>query len=439
MTVQKTRVLPVELVERISELKNEPEWMRSKRLQALDLFEELPMPNWWQTDFSGLRLEDLQSYRVDGPGESSSEEADAFFRTASAIDQLSGYISQRNAEAQVQYLDEQLKEQGVILMDLDTAVREHGDLVQKYFMTDCVRADENKFTALHAALWSGGVFLYVPKFVEVKLPFQAQFWLDRGMSGLFEHVLIIMEDGSRISFVETVASASDEQGNPFHNAVVEIYCGPGAEINYAPIQALHEGAINYTARRALLAKDASINWYTTELGSKLTRSDNQSILNEPGGRADMKAIFLGTGKQHLSIESNTTHAASNCWSDIVTKGALADQAVSVFNAVTDIRNDATGTKTYQRGNTLLLSDEARTNAIPGLYIKEHDIEGAGHAATMGKVDPEALFYLRSRGIPEAEALKIFVHGFLDEVLNSIPLESVRQDIINLIDRKLASA
>ena len=437
MAIQETRQIPIELVERISEQKGEPDWMRQKRLRALERFESLPVPRWWHTDVRDLKLEGVQSYEPfleSGPDELQGK----LLERARQTSETSGLMVQCNAQTSYRRLSEELQAQGVIFTDLDTALREHEDLVRKYFMTDCVSMDENKFVALHAALWSGGVFLYVPRDVEIKLPFAARHLLGSDGGALFEHTLIVTEPGSRLIFVESIES-EESSISKLHDSVVEIIPGEGSQIIYAATQALDEKTINFTLRRGVLSRDAEIRWFVSEMGSKLTRSFNQCILKESGSRAEMKTIFFGARKQHLDIECSTLHIGDHSWSDILTKGALADKAVSVYNAVTDIKSGAMGTKTFQTENTLLLSDEAKSNAIPGLYIEENELEGAGHAATVGKVDADQLFYLRSRGIPETEATKMIVKGFLDDMLKSMPLDELREEISDLIDRKLASA
>jgi len=341
-------------------------------------------------------------------------------------------VVQRDSGVVWNHLSEELAQQGVIFTDLETAVREHGDLVRSHFMT-AVKADENRLTALHAALWNGGVFLYVPRNVEVKVPLQAIFISEDPDATFAPHVLIVADANSSVVYVDNYLS---EDGKEFvHNGVVEVIAKPGARVQFATVNNLGKGSTGITYRRALLDRDARIEWIIGELNSGNAIADTYSLLQGSGASSDAKVISVGTGDQKLNLTTRANHFGKSTPSDMITRAVMKDEATAIINGITKIEKGATGANGQQTERVLMLSAKARGDANPILLIDEDDVK-AGHAASVGQVNPEHLYYLMSRGIPKAEAHKLIVYGFLAPVIHEIPLENVKQQLQALVERKL---
>lgn len=433
MSVETAITLNAKGIAQLSERLGEPEWMRAQRMAAYEAFESLAFPTWDRTEIVGLDLDNLAIYQEGGA--LTEEQLPA---------PLKEIVSKRKGEASLFFQvdgaktwaspKEELEAKGVVVCDFPTALREHGDLVKEHLMS-AVGFDEDKFTALHYAAVSAGWFIYVPKETVVEAPIELRTYGATVGLGLFSHILVVAERNSQVTIVH--GSASDDGGaQRVVVDVVEVCPKDGAQVQVNVVQDWDRETINYTVRRSLLAQDANVNWCTGEFGSRISRSHTRSILHGTGSSSNYLSVFFGDGDQHLDVGITMLHEGEHTASDMVTKGVLDGRSRVVYRGLTDIENGARFSSGFQNENTMLLSEEARSDAIPGLEIDETEVQ-AGHAATTGKIDPVHLFYLMSRGLRQHEAMHLMVVGFLDAVLQRMPLESFREELAALIDGKMS--
>ncbi|GAB6935242.1 MAG: Fe-S cluster assembly protein SufD [Bacillota bacterium] len=432
MSVEMDVQLDRQAITRFSQDGGEPDWMRALRLESLERAEALPLPklekislkNWNFTRFTPFKAE----ARLLSP-----ETLPQDLRNLFAAGENRNVLVQQNSSVVYRQVAEDLARKGVVFTDLATALREHGDLVRRYF-GKAVNPDENKLTALHAALWSGGAFLYVPKGVEVDLPVQAVYWAADAGVGLFPHVLIVAEANSSVTYVENVVSDEPER-EAVHLGVMEVFVGPGARVRVASVRHLAAGMTDVVYRRAVVARDGRIEWILGEMGSGNTISENATVLQEDGACADTKLVALAGGEQKASFTSRVVHIGRHTESTILAKGVIMDAATAVLNGITKIEKGATKANGEQAESVLMLSDKARGDANPILLIDEDDVK-AGHAASVGKLDELQLYYLMSRGISREEAERLLIHGFLAPVVSEIPIAGVKERLQLVIERKL---
>jgi len=432
MSVEMDVQLDRQAITRFSQDGGEPDWMRALRLESLERAEALPLPklekislkNWNFTRFTPFKAE----ARLLSP-----ETLPQDLRNLFAAGENRNVLVQQNSSVVYRQVAEDLARKGVVFTDLATALREHGDLVRRYF-GKAVNPDENKLTALHAALWSGGAFLYVPKGVEVDLPVQAVYWAADAGVGLFPHVLIVAEANSSVTYVENVVSDEPER-EAVHLGVMEVFVGPGARVRVASVRHLAAGMTDVVYRRAVVARDGRIEWILGEMGSGNTISENATVLQEDGACADTKLVALAGGEQKASFTSRVVHIGRYTESTILAKGVIMDAATAVLNGITKIEKGATKANGEQAESVLMLSDKARGDANPILLIDEDDVK-AGHAASVGKLDELQLYYLMSRGISREEAERLLIHGFLAPVVSEIPIAGVKERLQLVIERKL---
>ncbi len=415
--------------------REEPEWLIERRRLGLRHFLSSPLPKWDRTDMSALEWEAVEAYR-ERPARAAAELPGWLGQLTARAGEVAGLVLQQDSTTVYSRLDPRLAEQGVIVCDLGEAVRKHGELVRSYLFGDAVRVDEDRFTAAHAAFWSGGVFVYVPRYVEVELPLQAAVWSGEPGLGLFRHLLLVLEEGAVASFVDLAATEDGEQQRLYTN-VVEMYLKDGAQLKFGALQNLGSGTFNYTLRRAVLGRDAQLQWLLGDFGSRVTRATNHTLLRGTGAGAKSINVFFGSGRQHLDLGIRMQHIGTYTAGDMLTRGVLKDEARAVYRGLTDIEPTGANTSAYQRENTLMLSEGARIDAIPGLEIENNNVS-AGHAATSGQIDEVLLFYLQSRGLSRQQATKLIVDAFFEPIMNQIPLESVRTELQALIDRKMVA-
>jgi len=401
----------------------------------LDLAAQLELPKLEKTRIDRWNLQSFGSYKPAGAIQSINELPE---KVKSLLQDVNGgnpenLIVQRNSEVVYQNVSEELAKQGVIFTSLETALREHGDLVKSYFMT-VVQKDENRLTALHTALWSGGVFLYVPKNVEVKIPVQALFLADDAEARFSPHVLIVAEAHSSVTYVDNYASEGD-LNNLVQNGVVEVVVKPGATVHFASIHSLNGTLTDLTYRRANVENDGHIFWIIGEMNNGNVMSDTTSILKGNGSNSDAKVICVGTGEQKLNVTTRAIHFGKSSTSDMITRAVMRDEATAIINGITKIEKGATKANGEQTERVLMLSPKARGDANPILLIDEDDVK-AGHAASVGQVNPEQVYYLMSRGIPKEDALRLIIYGFLAPVVAEIPLEKVQKQLQTTVERKL---
>jgi Fe-S cluster assembly protein SufD len=417
----------------LSKSKGEPEWMTQRRIEALRMFRDTPKPTtqdepWRRTDIRRLKLNKV----VPAAGGARLDDLPARLTELVDADEQAGLLLHADGAPVHATLDLELTEQGVILTDMDTAVLEHGDLVQQFFMSEVVTVSEGYFAAMHGALWNGGTFLYVPRNIRVELPLRAATWAGPGMNS-FTHTLVVVEAGAQVVFVEEFTS-DDSGDQAMHNGVVELIVHENGQLDYVNVQDWDRRAYNFTAERAVVGRDATLHWVVGGMGSRLTKSFIDSSLTGPGSTALMSGVFFGDGQQHLDYDTQQNHVAANTMSDLLYKGALKNKARSVWQGMIKVYPGAQQTDGYQANRNLILEKSARADSIPGLEIEADDVR-CTHGATISQLDPEEVFYISSRGLPLDETQRLIVQGFFAPVIERIPLESVRERLTNEIVKK----
>lgn len=434
MTVETKLALTGEDVRSYSATTGEADWLTDLRLDALSKVDSLPMPKPDKTKIDKWNFTEFPVHAVESTVyENLSQLPDDAKSLVDADNQKNIYVQHNNTPAYLSLSDE-LKEQGVILTDIFTASREHSDLVKKYFMTDGVKVDEHRLTAFHAALMNGGVFVYVPKNVEVKQPIQVLFLHDDAQASLFNHVIVVAEANSAVTYVENYLSTVPH-AEGLANIISEVFTGDNAVVTYGAVDVLAEGFTTYVNRRGIAGRDSRIDWALGLMNDSNTISDNLTHLVGNGSRCDMKSVVVGRGAQKQNFTSEIVHWGLDTEGHILKHGVMKDSASSIFNGIGRIEKGATRSNAVQESRVLMLSEKARGDANPILLIDEDDVT-AGHAASVGRVDPLQLFYLMSRGISKQEAERLVIHGFLEPVVSKLPIEGVKKQLTEVIERKV---
>jgi Fe-S cluster assembly protein SufD len=329
-------------------------------------------------------------------------------------------------------VSQELLAQGVIFSDMSTAVSEHGDLVRRFFMSEAVKPTEGKFAALHAAFWRGGAFLYVPKNVKAAAPLHCALWAAGGRT--FTHTLVVIEQGAEATFIDEYASATGE-AQAIHNGAVELLVRDGGSLTYAGLQDFGANVWQFNHERGRVGRDAKLDWVTSVMGTRLTKAFQTVELDDRGSWARMSGVFFANGRQHIDLDTQQNHNAADTVSDLLYKGALRDRSRSVWQGMIKALPDSQRIDGFQANRNLMLDTSARADSIPGLEIEADDVR-CTHASTIGKLDPEEIFYLMSRGIPEHTAVQMVVQGFFDPIMQRIPFEGVRERIFQRILQKI---
>ena len=415
-----------EALEELIARRDEPEWMRQRRLDAWKIYQATPMPTrqdeeWRRTDLRRLKLDDFDTAAA------TSAVGGTLVPPAERNEAFAGFLGLRNAQAVEYRVSDEAKARGVIFCDLATAVREHGDLLRESFMTLVVKPEDTKFTALHGAFWDNGVFVYVPRGVTLEQPLRAIISADMRGKASLSHTLIVMEEGSEAVYAEDFISPESETVG-FSSRVLEIIARDGAKLRYIGTQRWGRKVYDFHEERALLERDAQVTLQTIELGSQLSKGRVESLLRGNGGHAKLLGLYIEDGKQHLDRYTLQDHVGANCVSDLLYKGVLTDEARSIFSGMIRVHPTGIGTAAYQQNRNLLLSRHARADSIPNLEIGANDIIGCSHGATVGKVDEEQLFYLMCRGLSRLDATHLIVEGFVDPIINEAPIASLRDSL-----------
>jgi Fe-S cluster assembly protein SufD len=416
---------------RLSADLHEPQWMLDRRLAAWELFEQLPVPTtaeeaWRRTTLRRLRL-DRFAPSINGDAAIDAPMPD--YLTAHLADDAAGGVMAQIDGVTVRHeLSDALREQGVIFCDMSTAVREHPDLVQSLFMTEVVPVSDGKFAALHGAFWRGGTFVYVPKNVRAAAPLHNALWAVNGRT--FTHTLVVVERGAELIFLDEYGSHAGE-GDALHNGVVELIVRDGANLTYVSLQDFAENVWQFTHERARVGRDAKLNWVTSIMGSHLTKAFQTIELDGQGAFGRLSGLFFANNRQHFDLDTQQNHNAADTVSDLLYKGALRDHSRSVWQGMIKALPGSQRIDGFQANRNLVLDREARADSIPGLEIEADDVR-CTHASTVGKLQPEEMFYLMSRGIPRNIARQVLVEGFFHPVMERIPFEGVRQRIAERI-------
>ncbi|GGD74411.1 Fe-S cluster assembly protein SufD [Paenibacillus nasutitermitis] len=433
MSTQLTTPVNRQTVEALSRSKGEPDWLAALRIKGAEQAEALEWPKPEKIRIDRWELTALGAHKQQAPLQSAEELPESLKELSGTAP--SGLVIQRNSSSVFRFLTPELQEKGVIFTDLETAARDHADLVQKYLF-QAVKQDENKLTALHSAVWNGGVFLYVPKNTEVELPLQGLFYSDDAEASFAPHILIVADNNSRVTYVDNVASAySQEQQALTKQSIVEVFVNPGAHVRVATVNHMADNIIDLTIRRAIIENDARIEWVIGDLHDGHIYSSTHSVLKGNGSTSDAKVISIGKNAQQMSLTTEALHIGRSSESHMVTRAVMKDSAKAIINGITKIEKGATKANGVQTEKVLMLSPKARGDANPILLIDEDDVK-AGHAASVGQVNPDQVYYLMSRGISKKDAERLIINGFLAPVVSEIPIEAVREQLQRLLERKL---
>ncbi|MDD3896360.1 MAG: Fe-S cluster assembly protein SufB [Candidatus Peribacteraceae bacterium] len=415
------------VVRHISEEKREPKWMLEHRLASLLSFQSMPLPA-WGPDLSHLDLENIIYYASPGIAETEDwgevpEEVRRVYDRLGIPEAerkvLAGVGAQYESDVIYHKLKSQWKEQGVIFLDMDNALQEHPDLVREYFMK-CVPSTDHKFAALHGAVWSGGTFLYVPAGVKIAEPLQAYFRMNAKNMGQFEHTLIVVEEGAEVHYIEG-CSAPKYGSQALHAGCVEVFVKPGAKCRYSSVENWSRDTFNLNTKRAIVQKDAVMEWIGGTMGSGLTMLYPSSLLVGEGAQCDHLSIAFANEGQWQDTGGKVKHLASHTGSNIVSKSVSVRGGMTVFRGAISIAPDLQDCTAHMACDSLLLDALSRTETIPHLTIASNDVTVA-HEATVGRLNTEDIFYLTSRGLSEEEAKAMIVSGFLEPIIRLLPLE-----------------
>ena len=415
------------IVEEISKMKGEPQWMTDYRLNALEIFEQKPLPT-WGGDVSQIDFQDIYYY-VKPTSEEAKSWDDVPADMKRTFDKLgipeaeqkflSGVGAQYDSEVVYHKIQAELEKQGVIFLSADHGLKEHEALFKQYFGT-IIPSTDNKFAALNSAVWSGGSFIYVPKGVHVDVPLQAYFRINTKDMGQFERTLIIVDEGAYVHYVEG-CTAPTYSSDSLHSAVVEIIVKKGGRCRYTTIQNWSNNVYNLVTKRAVAYRDATMEWVDGNLGSKLTMKYPAIFMMEPGAHGEVLSIaFAGKG-QHQDAGAKAVHCAPNTSSKIISKSISKDGGRAGYRGLVKVVKGAVDCRSTVNCDALILDEHSRSDTYPYMEIEEKQVT-IGHEATVSKIGDEQLFYLTSRGIPPEEAAAMIVAGFIEPVVKELPME-----------------
>ncbi|MEI6477565.1 MAG: Fe-S cluster assembly protein SufB [bacterium] len=419
--------LSEETVRAISAFKKEPLWMLEKRLEAYEIFLEKPLPT-WGADLFGLDFNEMTYFMrsQDRPSRTWDDVSDTIKNTFDKLGVpeaekkfLAGVGAQYESEVIYHNLQQKWKDQGVVFLDTDTALREHEEIIKTHFGT-VIPAHDNKFAALNTAVWSGGSYVYVPKGVHIDVPLQAYFRINARNAGQFERTLIIAEEGSYVHYVEG-CSAPTYSSDSLHSAVVEVIVMPGARVRYSTIQNWSDNVYNLVTKRAIAHKNATMEWVDCNLGSRVTMKYPSVFMIGEGARAEILSLALAGPNQHQDAGAKAVHLAPNTSSVITSKSVSHGGGRTSYRGLVKTNKKATGAFSKVTCDALILDEASRSDTYPTMDINQRDVK-IEHEATVSRLGEEQLFYLRSRGLSEAEAAGLIVNGFIEPIVKELPME-----------------
>src|SRR5215210_1370693 len=436
--VLKNKGISAEVVETLSRFKNEPVWLTEKRLEAWRTFEQMPMPTlrdeaWRYTDISDVKIEDFAPYAPSPDVVDERDLPEAVQKLIKEGEETSALVIHHNSEMTYSRVDEELEAKGVVFTDLHTALTEHEELVKEKLF-GLVPAGYDKFAALSAAAFSGGSFLYVPRGVDVEMPVQSYHWLDV-LGSIMPRTLVVVEEGASVTYIDEYASADGEEPT-FSNGAVELYSAQVASLLYVSLQNWERNVLYFYTIRASTEKDATIRSLVVSLGSQLSRTNVEAGLTAAGGDSEMLGLYFADSNQVIDHHTLQDHISPNAHSDLLYKGALRDESLTVFSGLIRVEPGAQKTDAYQTNRNIILgTDDAFAVSLPNLEIMADDVK-CSHGSTTGQVDETELFYLMSRGIPRREAEKLVVFGFFGEVTSRVPLKGLKEKLDRAIEGKI---
>jgi len=385
----------------------------ASRAEAFAQFEATPMPSpeteeWRYTDLRGLDLGAYEPLREEPRAETLDDVKPGALEAAGDVGDRAGLAVQHNSSVVIAHLDPQLERDGVVFEGIDSALRRRPDLVAPYLHA-AVPTARSRFTALHGAFRTGGTFVSVPAGVKVDLPLQALTYVDADGVAVFPHTLIVLGEGAELTFIDRYVSP--DVVNVFSDGVVEIHSGPNSRLRYVTLQDWGSGVTHVGVQRAILHRDAELRSLAVAFGASLSRMEAESVLDEDGGSSEMLGVYFGDRSQHFDFRSIQDHVGSQTASDLLYKGALKGHSRAIYSGTVIIRPGAHKCDAYQTNRNILLSETAKADSIPNLEILSNDPVRCGHAASVGPVEEETLFYMQSRGISFEEAQRLIVFGF----------------------------
>ncbi|MBI3953384.1 MAG: Fe-S cluster assembly protein SufD [Chloroflexi bacterium] len=422
-------------VAELARLRDEPAWLRERRQSAWRIYEALPLPDrreeeWRRVDIRALDLAAQRAFSKEG-------------RQAAPLLELSqdglpraGTLLQHNSTSVGASLAPELAAKGVILCSLEEAARRYPELVQEH-LGEAIKPQEAKFTALASALWSGGAFVYVPKDVEVALPLHGYAYLDEPGLASFWRTIIVADRGSKVFYGDHWRSPA-LGGQGLSAGLAEVYVKDGAQVTYVTIQDWGRQTFHFATHRAVLERDARFSSLTVGLGGILSKANVEAVQRGPGSHAELLGLCYADGRQFFDHHTLQDHGASHTTSQLLFKTALEGRSRSLFYGLIRVREGAQQTDSFQTSRNLLLSERAKADAIPVLEIEANDVK-CSHAAAVGPVDEDQLFYLMSRGLPEADARRMIVGGFFAELIDKLPSEELREKLGRAVEAKMQAA
>jgi Fe-S cluster assembly protein SufD len=417
---------------------DEPSWLVDRRREAFARFQAFGWPSareeeWRRTDIRGLKLDTFAPPAIGEPLAEAAGSFDDLTRTLSAH-YSTGIVHANGALARA---PDPARLGGAVLVDLGRAAHEHPELVERYLLTKAVTASDDIYAALHAAFWTSGTLLYVPKGVVVEAPLFSLIGLNGDGRVDLSHTLVVLEEGAEATLVRETASRGRDQVPGLHVGALEVFVADGARLRLVNIQNWDDSTWHFSRERALVGRDASLQWTVGGLGARLAKVNQEVALTGQGASAQVNGVMFTGGRQHLAYFTRQDHAAPHTTSDLLYKSGLKDRSRVVWKGMIRVEKDAQRTDAYQKNDNLVLSESARADSIPGLEIEANDVR-CTHGATAGRVDDEMIFYAQARGIGRDEAIRLIVEGFFANVYDRITIEPVRETLRQAVAAKLAS-
>lgn len=420
--------LTPEIVEQLSKEKHDPAWMQNFRLESLQIYNNMQVPDWGPS-IEGLDIDNIVTYvrpntKMKGSWDEVPEDIkDTFERLGipqAERKSLAGVGAQYDSELVYHNVRQEVADMGVVYTDMESALTgEYADMVQKHFMK-LVTPHDHKFAALHGAVWSGGSFVYVPPGVKVEIPLQSYFRLNAAGAGQFEHTLIIVDEGADLHFIEGCSAPKYNVAN-LHAGCVELFVGKNAKLRYSTIENWSKNMYNLNTKRALVEEGGTIEWVSGSFGSHVSYLYPMSILKGKGARMEYTGITFAGAGQNLDTGVKVVHAAPETTSVMNARSISKDGGISTFRSSVQVQKTAPGSKSTVSCQSLMLDDISRSDTIPAMDIRTRDAD-VGHEAKIGRISDDAVFYLMSRGLSEEEARAMIVSGFADDVSKELPLE-----------------
>ena len=436
--------LTPEIVEEISDNKNDPQWMRDFRLKALEVYHKTDIPN-WGPDISDLNMDNIVTYvkpktKMSADWEEVPEDIKNTFEKLGIPEaerkSLAGVGAQYDSELVYHNLQEEVAAKGVVYSDIESALHgPYGEMIEKHFMK-LVPPTDHKFAALHGAVWSGGSFVYVPKGVNVEIPLQSYFRLNAPGAGQFEHTLIIVDEGAELHFIEGCSAPKYNVAN-LHAGCVELFVGKNAKLRYSTIENWSKNMYNLNTKRARVEENGIMEWVSGSFGSHISYLYPMTILKGDNARAEFTGVTFAGAGQNLDTGAKMVHIGKDTSSYINTRSISKSGGISTYRSAVVIQNQAKNAKSAVSCQSLMLDDQSRSDTVPAIDVRTNQAD-MGHEAKIGRISDEAVFYLMSRGIPEEEAKSLIVSGFADSVSKELPLEYA-VEMNNLIRLEMVGA